>query len=184
MSHGARNWPFLTLTGLPVRPAASKRSVWRQRNAGVCNTSTTSATGAHCSGAWMSVSTGQTRRFAHFGEDRQPVLQPDAARRAERGAVGLVERGLVDQADPQFARDFGQCRAGFQRMGAQLERIRADDEHQRQVVTERQIADRNVAWWHPEAPVAGCPSPASLSLGTLSPQAERGFWSAAREAAQ
>ena len=31
-------------------PAATSRSVWRQRNAGICRTSTTSAAGAHWSG--------------------------------------------------------------------------------------------------------------------------------------
>src|SRR3954465_10717902 len=58
MSEGATNCPFLTLTARPVRPAAWSRSVWRQRNAGICNTSTTSATGAHCASSWTSVSTG------------------------------------------------------------------------------------------------------------------------------
>ncbi len=58
MSHGARNWPFLMLTGFPVLPAAIIRSVWRHRKAGVWMISTTSATGAHCSGVWMSVKIG------------------------------------------------------------------------------------------------------------------------------
>src|SRR5256886_7898724 len=35
MSRGATNCPFLTLTGLPVAAAASSRSVWRQRKAGI-----------------------------------------------------------------------------------------------------------------------------------------------------
>ena len=35
MSCGARNWPFLMLTGLPERPQAWMKSVWRHRKAGV-----------------------------------------------------------------------------------------------------------------------------------------------------
>ena len=50
MSQGARNWPFLTLIALPVSAAASSRSVWRDRKAGIWSTSTASATGPHCSG--------------------------------------------------------------------------------------------------------------------------------------
>ena len=58
MSHGARNWPFFTLTARPVAAAASSKSVWRQRNAGICSTSTTSATVAAWSLSCTSVSTG------------------------------------------------------------------------------------------------------------------------------
>src|SRR5690606_12617604 len=58
MSRGARNWPFLMLTTRPVRAAATSRSVCRERNAGICRTSTASATRSACQGSWMSVSTG------------------------------------------------------------------------------------------------------------------------------
>jgi hypothetical protein len=58
MSQGARNWPFLMFMARPVLAAATIRSVCRHRNAGICSTSTASATGAHCSGACTSVSTG------------------------------------------------------------------------------------------------------------------------------
>jgi hypothetical protein len=76
MSHGARNWPFLTLTGLPVAPAASSRSVCRHRKAGICKTSTISATGAHCSGAWMSVRTGRPVRSRSSARIGSPALRP------------------------------------------------------------------------------------------------------------
>ncbi len=58
MSQGARNCPFFTLIARPVLAAAIKRSVCRQRNAGICKTSTTSATAAHWPGSCTSVSTG------------------------------------------------------------------------------------------------------------------------------
>src|ERR1700682_3285341 len=58
MSSGARNWPFLMFTGLPADATARMKSVWRQRNAGVCNTSTTAATSAISSLSCTSVRTG------------------------------------------------------------------------------------------------------------------------------
>src|SRR6266496_5152505 len=58
MSSGARNWPFLMLTGLPAHATAWMKSVCRQRNAGVCSTSTTAAASAISSSVCTSVSTG------------------------------------------------------------------------------------------------------------------------------
>ena len=102
MSHGARNWPFLTLTTRPVSAAATSRSVWRQRNAGICSTSTA------CGDARA------LRRLVHVGQHRQAESsrgsrRRSAARRRARcraralraGAVRLVERGLVDEPDPE-----------------------------------------------------------------------------------
>ena len=83
MSQGARNWPFLTLIAAPVRPAASRRSVCRDRKAGICSTSTASATGAQWSGRWTSVRTGQPMRAADLGEDAQALVHADAALGAE-----------------------------------------------------------------------------------------------------
>ena len=57
------------------------KSVCRQRNAGVCSTSTTAATGATCSAL---VHVGQHRQAglaAHLGEDREPLVQAEAAER-------------------------------------------------------------------------------------------------------
>ena len=59
MSQGARNCPFLTLTGRPVSAAAIRRSVWRHRKAGICNASTACATGAHWLLSCTSVMTGR-----------------------------------------------------------------------------------------------------------------------------
>ena len=56
MSVPLRNCAFLMFTVLPVLAAATSRSVWRQRKAGICITSTTSPTGAACQLSWMSVS--------------------------------------------------------------------------------------------------------------------------------
>ena len=51
ISGGDTNWPFLILTARPELPAATSKSVWRQRNAGICSTSQTSAAGATCDGS-------------------------------------------------------------------------------------------------------------------------------------
>ena len=49
-SQGARNWAFFTCITPPLaavaRAAATIRSVWRHRNAGICTSSATSATGS------------------------------------------------------------------------------------------------------------------------------------------
>src|SRR5690606_14324055 len=58
MPSGCSHCPFFTFPGLPVAPAASRRSVCLHRKAGICRTSTTSAAAAHCSGRWTSVRTG------------------------------------------------------------------------------------------------------------------------------
>ena len=99
MSQGARNCPFLTLTTLPVAAAASSRSVCRHRKAGICSTSTACATSAHCDGLMHVGQHGQSERGTDLGEDRQRLRKPDAARGRAAGAVGLVERGLVDEPD-------------------------------------------------------------------------------------
>ena len=46
------------LTGRPLAATALMKSVWRHRKAGVCSTSTTSATGLIWSISWTSVTTG------------------------------------------------------------------------------------------------------------------------------
>ena len=51
VSSGERNCPFFTPTAFPVRAAAAMRSVCRQRNAGICRMSSTSAAGSACQGS-------------------------------------------------------------------------------------------------------------------------------------
>ena len=41
----AQNWPFLMLMMAPVLPAATRRSVWRHKKAGICMMSATWAAG-------------------------------------------------------------------------------------------------------------------------------------------
>ena len=85
MSHGARNWPFLTFTTLPVAPAASSKSVWRQRKAGICRISTAFATSAHCS--FSCVVTVADRKF--------PLIERHVWRQVLRRQDGEVGRKVL-----------------------------------------------------------------------------------------
>ena len=79
------NWPFLTCTAAPVRAAASNRSVWRHRKAGICRTSTASAT-------------GRQMALVHIGEHGTAILAAhlgqglDAFRQAEAARVAALVR--------------------------------------------------------------------------------------------
>ena len=73
---GARNCPFFTWTGRPVPPAAVKRSVCRARKAGTCSKSHASATGAACSGRWMSVVIGRPVDFFTSRKTASPATKP------------------------------------------------------------------------------------------------------------
>ncbi len=128
MSHGARNWPFLTLTARPVLAAATNRSVCRQRNAGICKISTTSATRAHCSGSCTSVSTGTPSFSRSSAKIASALSRPMPRALLRAGAVRLVERGFVDEADAEPRGDLLQRRRHFERMRAAFQRARAGDQ--------------------------------------------------------
>ena len=94
----ASTGPSSRSPALPVAPAATSRSVWRQRNAGICSTSTTSAAGAHCSGRCTSVRIGRPGRGADAVERGEPLVQARSAMRARVRAIRLVEARLEDDA--------------------------------------------------------------------------------------
>ncbi len=79
---------------------------------------------------------GQAKGLADLGEHRQSRLQPDTADAARGGAVRLVERGLVDQPDPQPSADLLQRLGGLQRVGAALHGAGASDQAQRQGIAD------------------------------------------------
>ena len=76
MSPGARNWPFLMFTGLPLAATAWMKSVWRHRKAGVCSTSTTEATSGISSIVCTSVSTGRPSCFLTASSIFSPASMP------------------------------------------------------------------------------------------------------------
>ena len=74
--NGDKNWPFFTLTTLPVFAAAINRSVCLQRNAGIWIISTTSLTASACSGKWMSVVTGILNECLISSKILSPLSRP------------------------------------------------------------------------------------------------------------
>ncbi len=79
---------------------------------------------------------GQAERGADLGKDRQRLLQADPARRGCAGAVGLVERGLVDEPNAEPRGDLLQRSRHLERVRAALELARAGDDRDRQVIAE------------------------------------------------
>src|SRR2546426_225608 len=88
-ARGASHWRFLLFTGRPALPAATNRSVWRQRNAGIWRTSATRAAGATWAGSWTSVRIGRPVALRTFSSARSPVSRPGprGAFRRERLAL-------------------------------------------------------------------------------------------------
>ena len=76
ISHGAKNWPFLTLIIFPVLAAAIKRSVCLHKKAGICITSTWLATILHCSAVWTSVKTGTPISFLILSKIGRDLSNP------------------------------------------------------------------------------------------------------------
>ena len=71
----------------------------------------------------------QVMALAHVGEHLQAALQARPAERVERGAVGLVERGLEDDVGAQAAVDGRQARGyGVEQLG-RLDDTGAGDEY-------------------------------------------------------
>jgi len=91
---------------------------------------------------------GTAIALAQLGENRQAGLEPDAARAVDRGAVRLVEGGLVDEAEAELRRHLHQRMAHLQRMRPALQRARPGDERHRPVVAEGEVADMDVAVLH------------------------------------
>jgi hypothetical protein len=64
------------LTARPARPAATRRSVCRQRKAGICSTSSTPAAFAAWSGSWISESRGTPVDALTAFRMRRPSSRP------------------------------------------------------------------------------------------------------------
>ena len=86
----------------------------------------------------------QAHLLADLGEDRQRRVEAFAARALQAGAVRLVERGLVDQAQVVIAGDLGQRVRAFQRVRPAFHQAGAGDQHQRQIVANRKPVDGHV----------------------------------------
>ncbi len=166
MSAAARNCPFLTLTGLPVCATATMRSVCRQRNAGICITSRTSAGGDHL-GHLMDVGEhGDAERVAHLAKDAEPFEEPRAAVAVDRRAVGLVVRRLVDERDATLGGDRGQPLGRHQRVLFVLDRAGAPDQRQRRAAADRDGPDPATSVADPPLTPASPRTVESIGLGS------------------
>ena len=139
MSFGARNCPFLTLTTLPVRAAATMRSVWRERNAGIWMTSTTSATRSACEGSWMSVRIGSPVRAFTSASVRRPDSRPGPRNDCPGCPIGFVVRGLEDRAERRTGPAIPLMRSASSEACARaLDDARPGDEGDRTAAPDRQ----------------------------------------------
>ncbi len=103
ISQGDRNCPFLMFTGLPCELAATMKFVCRQRNAGVCRTSTTAATSSSGVSSCTSVNTGTPIWSRTLARAFRPPSSPGPRKlaREERFALSndaLKMKGIFERA--------------------------------------------------------------------------------------
>ena len=79
--------------------------------------------------------------FPQLGEDRKRVVEADAALTLGAGAVRLVERGLIDEANPEPRGEFLQRRSHLKGVCAAFQRARPGDQGERQRIAEARLAD-------------------------------------------
>jgi hypothetical protein len=120
----------------PVRAAATRRSVWRHRKAGICSTSTTAATSAYWPLSWTSVSTGRPKLARISSNTASAPSSPTPRAVAALGAVGFIKGCLVDEADAEPPGDLLERARHVERMAAAFEHARPGDQRQRQAVAE------------------------------------------------
>src|SRR5262249_7762096 len=74
---------------------------------------------------------------AEVGEDGERLVEPEAALAGEAGAVGLVERGLVDEADAEPGGELLQPPGHVERVLARLELAGTGDHREGHIAAER-----------------------------------------------
>ena len=77
-----------------------------------------------------------------LGEDGERLGESEPAGACRAGAVRLVERALIDEADLEPGGDFLQRLRHFQRMGPALQHARPGDQRERQIVAELRLFRR------------------------------------------
>ena len=100
MASGVIHCPFLMLTGLPVLPQATSRSVCRERNAGTCKASTAWAAAAACAGSCTSVITGSPLASPARTSSSRPRAIPGPRAPASRDRLALSKLALKHTAIP------------------------------------------------------------------------------------
>ena len=112
------------------------------------------------------VDVGQQRQaelLAQIGKDRQRRVEPGPALAGQRGAVRLVEAGLVDEADAEPGGHFLERAGHVEGVLARFQLARAGDQRERRGIGEGDLADPDGDVWlaHLEtsnAKTAPCPA--------------------------
>ena len=99
------------LTGLPARATAAMKSVCRQRNAGVCRTSTTAAATGTSASVCTSVSTGTPTWRLDLGEDCETLFHAGTAERVPEVRLALSYDDLKMNGIPSSAQMAFNCPA-------------------------------------------------------------------------
>ncbi len=94
MSQGETNGPFLMFTTLPVRAAATRRSVCRQRKAGIWRMSRLSAASTAWAGSWMSDTTGTFSSSRSRARMRSPFSGPGPRKEDSEVRLALSNEAL------------------------------------------------------------------------------------------
>ena len=141
MSHGARNWPFLDVDHLAgLRGGDEEIGLPAKERRDLQDVDDLGDLGALL--ALVNVGEdGDAQPLAEIGEDRQRLVETEAALARETGAVGLVERRLVDEADPEARRHLLQPAGDVEGVVARFELAGPGDERKRKVVAEPGGAD-------------------------------------------
>jgi len=94
------------------------------------------------------VHVGQHRkpgRAPHLGEDGEALLHADAAEAVERGAVRLVEGGLVHDRQPRPGRDVAHALGMAEGRVARLDDTRPGDQRERRAAADGDRPDAHAA---------------------------------------
>ncbi len=86
---------------------------------------------------------GEPHALTDLGEDGERLFHAEPARTLRARAVRFVERGFVDEAEPEPLGHLGQRARRLEPMGAAFQQARTGDHGERQAIAEARISDRN-----------------------------------------
>ena len=141
MSQGARNWPFLTLTGLPVRGRRDQEIGLAAEKGRDLQQIDGLGDGGAVLGRMHVGGDGKAGALSDLGEDGKRLFEPEPAGARGAGAVRLVERALVDEAELEPASDLLERLRRLQCMRAAFQHARSCNQRERRVLREASRAD-------------------------------------------
>ena len=145
MSHGARNWPFLTFTGRPASRARQDQVRLSAEERRDLEEVQDLGSRRHIAGLMDVREHGAAERRLHATEDPQPLPESRAPVGLGGRAVGLVVGRLVDEGNPGVGRDSHQSLRRPEGMRLVLDGARAREERQRVPASDPHGSDRHGA---------------------------------------